>query len=98
MQADTFLNGARFAADCVCGSTGCLKMRNMKNLTRWTRMTTLKGLGTRFITWKSGAYLRIYLSDNESETKHQVDIPIHRQLDIRDEHTSMDTLPNTGHR
>lgn len=56
-------------------------------------MTTLKGLGARFITWKSGTDLRKYLSNVEIDT-NPLDIPIHRQPDIRDEHTSMDTLSN----
>jgi hypothetical protein len=66
--------------------------------TRWTRMSTFKRLGTRFITRKSGTDLRTYLSHIQIETKRSVNIPIHRQLGIRDEYTSMDRLPNTGHR
>lgn len=32
-------------------------------------MTALKCLGTRFVTWQPGAYLRVHLSNKESETK-----------------------------
>ena len=94
---NTFLNGTCFAADCVRGSARWFENDEHGEPTRWTRMTTLKGLGARFITWKSGADPRKYFSNFETDTI-PLDIPIHRKPDIRDEHTSMDMLSNTAYR
>ena len=60
-------------------------------------MITIEQLWTWFIAWKPGTDLGIRFSDNESETG-QTDIPIHKPLDTRNVHTSMDTLPNMVHR
>ena len=67
-------------------------------LTRWTGMITLEQLSTGFITRKSGTDLRMCFSDSESETNHQINVPIHKPLDIRGVHTSTGMLPNTGNR
>src|SRR5438309_623843 len=42
-----------------------LKYEECKELTRWTGMTTNKPLVARFIAWKSGTDLKLYVSNYE---------------------------------